>query len=558
MHAIAPEQLPAADLRDWLSLGLERCGSLLTAGEQQVVRRMLALRGPAARAWALLCSRRSSVFRRDRLSIAGVEPLDEALDELARAGLVCALVGHAERLEAATRDELSEGCRHLGLPRSGSRALLQERLRSHPGWSTAPHVRLLHQGLVLRLSRIATLSLRPDPSERVLERLGLVQWVDYTVTSGPALFATRGALMRWERAAAALEHDGPEALIERMAHLPSAPAGLSLRGRTRRQALELARELERSGELARAEALYVALIDHGLAAPARVAVRLARCRELQGRTEDALHTLSVARPSATLPQRIGLARPARRLARKLRRAWPPSAPLREPKERVVPLTSCGGDGYRPLWDGGDGPTVVEAAVLDLARSHGREGIFAENGLWSALFGLLMAEHLFAPVPGALPVPRLTAPLDLGTPAFRARRPEVEVTLGAIASGEAPELLAIAQEQFARKRLAGSWSQRLSDDALVAAARALPGVALAEVCRRLCDQGLRAARGFPDLLILPGASVRLPGAFPSKLGEDGLLVEVKGPGDTLRDGQVAWLHELVAFGAAVEVWRIVSL
>lgn len=45
------------------------------------------------------------------------------------------------------------------------------------------------------------------------------------------------------------------------------------------------------------------------------------------------------------------------------------------------------------------------------------GIHAEGGIWSTLFGLLMWDVLFAPVPDVFRNQFQTAPLDLPTPAF---------------------------------------------------------------------------------------------------------------------------------------------
>ena len=63
----------------------------------------------------------------------------------------------------------------------------------------------------------------------------------------------------------------------------------------------------------------------------------------------------------------------------------------------------------------------------------------------------------------------------------------------------------------------------------------------------------AARGLPDLLVLPGEPVRLE-AVPATVGPSALLAEIKGPTDSLRDAQKVWLHTLLAAGAEVEVWN----
>ena len=62
---------------------------------------------------------------------------------------------------------------------------------------------------------------------------------------------------------------------------------------------------------------------------------------------------------------------------------------------------------------------------------------AEGGIWATLFGLLMWDILFLPIPEVFRTPFQTAPLDLGTVAFyparadaiRARLQEVRAGCG---------------------------------------------------------------------------------------------------------------------------------
>lgn len=66
---------------------------------------------------------------------------------------------------------------------------------------------------------------------------------------------------------------------------------------------------------------------------------------------------------------------------------------------------------------------------------------SENGIWSMLFGLLMWEVLFMPLPDVFRSPFQTAPLDLNTPMFApARRDAIDRRLAQISDGEAPALL----------------------------------------------------------------------------------------------------------------------
>ena len=94
-------------------------------------------------------------------------------------------------------------------------------------------------------------------------------------------------------------------------------------------------------------------------------------------------------------------------------------------------------GPRPLWL--DAALPVEAAVTSALRP--RLGLHGENLVWTTLFGLLFAELYFLPVHGALPVPTLDGPLDLGTPAFAERRAEaLGARLKQLHEGAGPALI----------------------------------------------------------------------------------------------------------------------
>jgi hypothetical protein len=151
------------------------------------------------------------------------------------------------------------------------------------------------------------------------------------------------------------------------------------------------------------------------------------------------------------------------------------------------------------------------------------------------------------------VPRLAGPLDLWTPAFAARRPQVRQAIAEVRAGDAVRLVATADALWRGTRLSGaSWS--LSPELLAEVAGALPPEALAMALERLADQG-DAARGLPDLVVLPGPETRIPNCFPSRIPPGLLLAEVKGPGDQLRAEQRVWADRLLAAGAHVEWWFV---
>jgi fanconi-associated nuclease 1 len=92
--------------------------------------------------------------------------------------------------------------------------------------------------------------------------------------------------------------------------------------------------------------------------------------------------------------------------------------------------------------------VSHVTVEDLALEHfalpengSWAGVHCESGVWSTLFGILLWDVLFAPVPDVFRSRFQSAPLDLCTDAFAPARAEVlQSALQRIQSGAAIEML----------------------------------------------------------------------------------------------------------------------
>jgi hypothetical protein len=387
----------------------------------------------------------------------------------------------------------------------------------------------------------------------VVERLGHVLWPCYPLTGGAPLFVDRRALLAWEALADAPDTTPPEALLAGLTRGHAAgPAGLDRERPLARRILELAEGLER-GDAPRARALYDGVAARVPRYAARAGLRAALLSEREGHPAEALQRLATLRPLASGPDRLAVNRSGRRLARELRRGWAPDPPAPPIRERSVALPPAERVGARPLWAAG---LTVEAAVAEVVARAGRSALRAEGGPWIALFTSIFAgDTWFLPVDGVLPVPRLSGPLDVGTPAFAVRRPEaVGRVMHAVQAGRAPDLVRATQSRFGGRRLAGLRGPCPSDEVMPALAEALGPALLCAVFGPLLARGWSAASGLPDLLVLPGPPVVLPDVVASRLDGSARLVEVKGPGDTLSDRQRHWLAELAPLGV-VEVWNV---
>ncbi len=550
------EDLPVHDLRTVITLGTARGGALLTAGEHHVARGLGQLSGGSGRLYARLSTRRPRCFRLEDLQLAGVADPVAAAAPLVEAGWLCRAVPWSWRAEALTIPVLAKACHSLGLRRGGRKAELVDRLRDHRGWCDGTWVRITHGTLVRRLERWAFMRCFPDRSTLVVDRLGLVRWPEYALTTGPGMHRDRRAMRRWESLLTdELSVEAALQGLERGWH--RAPGRLDLGARLRRGVAEHAHALERDGQPGPAAEIYSALVASG-APPAAVAFRRARALEADGRGEEALKVLRQARPSAGPSEAVALSRAGRRMARQLRQGWAPDPPLANPpRRRLRVMRAPEATDPRAGWTVDGTPVSIEAAVCAQLAGVGRRAIHVEGSVWSTLFALLLADCYFLPVSGALPVPYLSGPLDLGIGAFRARRADaVDSVLAAVDNGDAARRVGAADARWRGTRLARAHWRAADRETLMEIADGVGTGALRAILERMLRVGRRASRGLPDLVILPGREVRLPEAHPSRLGPGLLLAEVKGPTDSLRDEQRVWLDVLQRAGAPAELWEVV--
>ncbi|MCP4809784.1 MAG: hypothetical protein GY913_25195 [Proteobacteria bacterium] len=543
--------LALADLQVVVRGALATNGALLTAGERARAEQILALSGAPGRIYARLATRKSDVFRVPALQYHDVS---QGLAGLAELGLVHRGVPWSERLTLRTVVELKDLCRACGLRRGGKRADLVERLAGARDWSDEDVVRVVGKSLVRRLEFLWFRSAWRDRSVMVLERLGQLAPAEYEPTGGGRAFDTRAELLAFEEARGE-ELEVEQALVALSGSPRRAPhlRGLDVHRMRSRRLAERARELERDKEDALAERIYRVL----LAEEARAAFAAWRLAQVLGRSDRAAEGARVCaewRDRVAPADALRLERTGRRLARAARVGWRPARPLSQAPVRKLRLAAVERIKNRPGWAGLEGEgTTIEGAVAHALSP--RRVLFAENLLWTTVFGLLFVDLYFLPVEGMLPVPYLRGPLDLGTPGFRAHRAEaVAERLTAIEAGGGQELARAAFSDRVGQSIAGLAWEVWDEADLLAVVAGTPPAALAAICRRLIDEGWSAAQGLPDLCVLPGEMVRVD-AVPARVPEHLLLIEVKGPTDALRDEQRVWHDALRRAGLAIELWSV---
>ncbi len=568
----------ADDLREVVAGALAREGHLLAAGAVSVARRILALGDAACALDARLTLRVGRVFR--------VADLDYALDvPAAVARLVMDELADPFATDDACREAvdvptLRAACRALGLPVSGARAVLEARLAGRT-WMHDAVVVPRHRALLRRLELLHFQRSSMDRGMLVAERQGFVRWASYTPTGGPGLFPTRAAMLQRERAVRGAWTDPDEPLrlalagprdpgpcawrraVEAvLATNPSADLLARLVGAGAHLWPRWALQLEAEGRVAEALEVCRGGLPRAFGAeggPAPLPQRLpperdrrpiaAQGPEASVADDSSPRERENAPPVPSPEERVALHRTGRRIAKTLRRSWLPEVAPDLPVRRVQ-LPRGGTIGARPAWRGDDRDRLVEGAVLALPGMRARGAIHAENALWTSLYALVFRDLYWLPVAGMLPGPRRSGPRDVGTPGFaRRRRPEVQARLAEV-------------ERVGTSTFVEAWAGERLDGLvplpyLLEAARNVPGRLASAVLRRLADEGWDAARGLPDLWIPPGAREMIPEFLPATLAENGILAEVKGPSDTLRDAQTAWMRYLLNLENIVEIWHVAS-
>ena len=499
---------------------------LLRPADVRFIAAVEALGVSAQRLFARLVSRKGPLLRRDRLAYAEVPDLDAALKDLAAAGLVALNPqAPAERLlSLLTRAELRA---HFTQTAGGKAQRIERILAQHSAPCLVQRMARLCPWLAVAgqpsLSLVQLLFFgdpHKDLSTFILEDLGWVRHEDYPLDGNQRLFQDRGQLDAYLRARQLNEAS------HWLDELPcvAKPLGRALRqctaphtrleAKTLSRALNrLGRWLERRGELQDALACYRASTSH----PNRE--RQVRILHRQGRREAAEALLQAMRRSPSCAEEADF---ARHFGQRRKRPPPNTTEVRESPPADVP---------------------VERFAMQLLTASGGEAWHLENLLPRGLAALAFWEVLFAPVPGAFLNPYQDAPLDLYWADFaKVRQDAIAGRRRVLADPErfAEVLRTTCKAKAGVANRLMNWrhiTPHLVDRLLAA----IPHKQLLHLACRVIENPAAARTGFPDLLVLRGAS-------------DYEFVEVKGPKDSLRPAQRRWLEHLDSHGFNARVLK----
>lgn len=524
----------------------ERYDDLLSDSEREFIDTLKQLSSPARRLYVRLAMRKGPLFRSDLLSYPEIESISNAADELEHTGLL-AIDGEfdVEACLATLRvPELKElfGDVDVGNVRKAERivAIIEQHDEAE-----------IRATLNARFSLYAPLGLEfldaiqllffgnryQNLSEFIITELGVVQYECYEFQKENRPFSKRDeldALVRIYELRELFEESRREAtvsdLTEFIDEIPAVTGSFHVDRRRENIVNDVARQFERIGEFEIAMSLYESVISP----PARE--RRARIYTTCGDPGQAAAICeSILRDPYSAEELDFAATFLPRIAGKLDEAY--TNPV--PEAVDIPEISIS---LSEIHDSG-----VEQGALEYLIQAGHSGYFTENGLWSALFGLVFWDIVFMPVPGAFFNQYQRGPSDLSSPGFYQRREvDIEKRLEEIRNlDDVGDWVMNRYDEKADIANAFVNWKRLDREMLTQALLAIPARHIASILGRVAHSPMSFTSGFPDLILFAGEQAHLPHSTQSYL-----LVEVKGPGDHVQRNQRRWFsffheHEIPA-------------
>lgn len=508
----------------------QRYGDLLPAAELDFIDRALALPDASRGLLVRMVMRKGELFRPDTLEYPELGPYPGAAVLLQQAGWLqedpevsleaLFRLFTWPTLKAALRDTLE--ARHIPLASRKGEALAAlmaepkaEDLAPKPASSWGlPAQSLVRLTVIPQCDRLRWLFFGngyQDWSEFVLTELGLYQYEPVTFDERSRPVHKRTELetfwqllecrQQWH------EDESPEAVIEQLPPEPEEQPWLARH--YHRLLFKMARHWERTGELERARDSYQRSSYPGARG------RLLRVLERLGHHETAFELAQAAQKAPeSEAERQQLERLLPRLKRNLtgerqRRTAPPEVPE---VHLILPQDPS-----------------VERAVAAYLTTPETPVYYAENTLLTGLFGLLMWDAIFEPLPGAFFHPFQRGPADLYWPDFVERRADrFDALMAQLTTGAYRQtILDNFERKAGRQSPFVAWGA-LDQEQLTQALECIPAKHLA-LCFQRFLQDLKAnCAGLPDLIQF----------WPDERRYH--LLEVKGPGDRLQDNQKRWL------------------
>jgi hypothetical protein len=560
---ILPEGYYLENMERLLRFVLKERAHLLARFERSRAQGFLSLPLAARRLYTRLYSRRGPSFLLSSLFYAEIPEVERTARELADRGFLAIIQAPRDTEEATqlfslfTKEQLlSIVKRRFGsMVNKLKKEQLLTALLDHPDdWMHTSHerfVRLLDAEIFSLCEVLFFGNRHQSLTDFILVDLAKIAYFPYSI-GGEFIFTDREQIARYLSAAKLLERasettnkdealsmlPGLLSLLTESSALPAHQRLIDPRRYWQRAAFFAARESERHGESDAAKSIYEALsqID---AEPHTQAEAIDRFGMLCKRGNDAASLEALYQKITKNLDALSLFQLETRRA-KLSLCDDPKRALREAPVISLSLTQTGHQGAKATYRGKQSEALsIEQATLEVL---GGDGKWAENGLWLTLFGVLCWEAIFAPLDGVFIQPFQAGPLDLWSDSFFERRRELFDTLFARLSSDPLAALETNDPKYRGYACHFTLWEEYPLPLLRRVVESL-GVKLIAILRRIAQNPNRHSNGLPDLLVFDAEGL--------------LLVEVKGPGDSIRLAQRLWHDYLLRAGVRVRLAKVTN-
>ena len=473
-----------------------------------------------------LLNRSGELFRQKKLSYAEIESIDNALQELEATGFIKLLtdIDHDVILSLFNKAELIKHTTNANLLKKLSRAELNEYLLTSADETcfqslidSDAFIQVLHKDTYQLFQMLFFGNLNQSMTDFVLRDLGLYQFENYRIDTDNRPYQNaveidqHWLLHQLDGVIELTDGNNTKALLECFNAIPECrDQGSPVYRKSERLRYQLARQLERLGELETALALY----QKCKLPPSRE--RRARVHHQQGELHLAIKLCGEIINTPVDEAEIQFAQEFSSRISKQHKLDPlPGLSIKTKyKPEIIDLVL-------------DQQASVEHAVVE----HYETGCFyLENNLFNGVLGLLIWQAIFAPVAGAFYNPFQHRPSDFYSFDFIKKRQQLlEAIWSSMQNNDDiwQRVSACWQKKQGIDNPLVNW-QYLSLDIIELALQRIDYSHWLRIFERILLDLRNNRSGFPDLIL-----------FPEQGGYQ--LVEVKGPGDTLQKNQQRWMQ-----------------
>jgi len=476
-----------------------------------------------------LLNRSGELFRQSKLNYPEIGSLDKAVGELEVTGFIecptnleaeiilslfnkAELIGHAgdkNQLKKLNRADLNA----FFLSKADN-AFLQNLIDSDQ------FIRVICKDTYLLLQMLFFGNLNQSMTDFVLRDLGLYQFENYRIDSNNRPYRNAEEInQHWllhqlDGVIELTDTSNVNSLLKCFNVIPECPdQGSPVYRKSERLRYQLARQLERLGELETALELY----QKCRLPPSRE--RSARIHHQQGKPERAIEYCVDIVDAPIEESEVQFAQDfASRLIKQHKLEPLPGLSIKNKYQpRVVELEL-------------EQHPRVELAVADYYRQDSDQCFYLENTLFNGVLGLLIWDAVFAPVAGAFFNPFQHRPSDFYTFDFvQKRKSSFKLIWSSIRDNSDiwQRVTNCWQEKQGLANPLVDW-QNLNLQIIELALQRIDHQHWLRIFERILRDLRNNRSGFPDLILFPGA-----GGYR--------LIEVKGPGDTLQKNQQRWMQ-----------------